>query len=144
MSILAGIWGQIQASLFPHLAESLEDPLTEKLRQVVAVLEIVRIEEHRGGREGKRGGGKARQIAQSRSGGRSIRGVGRRRGGGASGWRPKPACPSRSANLPKRRLPNCRPPATSARSGTRRETLITGLATSFIWTPPTAVFRSRR
>jgi len=51
MSILAGIWGQIQASLFPHLAESLEDPLTEKLRQVVAVLEIVRIEEHRVCRE---------------------------------------------------------------------------------------------
>lgn len=46
MSILAGFWGQIQSSLFPHLVECLDDPLTEKLRQVVSILEIVRVEEH--------------------------------------------------------------------------------------------------
>ena len=45
MSILAGFWAQIQSSLFPQLSECLDDPLTEKLRQVVSVLEIVRIEE---------------------------------------------------------------------------------------------------
>lgn len=46
MTILGGIWGRIQASLFPDLAESLDDPLIAKLRQFVAVLAIVRIEEH--------------------------------------------------------------------------------------------------
>lgn len=45
MSILAGFWSQIQSSLFPRLEECLNDSFTEKLRQVVAILEIVRIEE---------------------------------------------------------------------------------------------------
>jgi hypothetical protein len=35
----------MQSSLFPHLGEQLDDPVTEKLLQCVTVLEIVRIEE---------------------------------------------------------------------------------------------------
>jgi hypothetical protein len=46
MHIISGMWNQIQSSLFPHLDDILDDPLTEKLRQVVAILEIVRVEEH--------------------------------------------------------------------------------------------------
>ena len=46
MHIVAGIWNQIQSSLFPHLERQFDQPLTEKLRQVVSILEIVRVEEH--------------------------------------------------------------------------------------------------
>jgi len=46
MQTVAQIWGRIQANLFPHLAECLDEPLTDKQRQLVAVLEVVRIEEH--------------------------------------------------------------------------------------------------
>jgi hypothetical protein len=46
MESLAEIWSQMQYSLFPQLRECLEEPLTDKLRQVVSVLELVRIEEH--------------------------------------------------------------------------------------------------
>jgi len=43
---IAQIWGHIQARLFPHLEECLAVELTAKQRRVVAILEIVRIEEH--------------------------------------------------------------------------------------------------
>ncbi len=46
MHSVARIWGRIQASLFPHLERSLDEPMTDKQRQLVAVLEVVRIEEH--------------------------------------------------------------------------------------------------
>lgn len=46
MKRLAQVWGHIQASLFPHLERSLDQPLTEKQRQLVAVLEVARVEEH--------------------------------------------------------------------------------------------------
>lgn len=46
MKIVAEMWSQIQSSLFPHLSECLDDPITNKLRQVIAILEVVRIEDH--------------------------------------------------------------------------------------------------
>jgi IS5 family transposase len=46
MNSIAEIWGRIQGVLFPHLEEAFAGPLTEKQRQLVAVLEVVRIEEH--------------------------------------------------------------------------------------------------
>ena len=46
MQKVAQIWGRIQGALFPHLEQALDEPLTEKQRQLVAVLEVVRIEEH--------------------------------------------------------------------------------------------------
>jgi len=42
--ILSDYWAKIQGSLFPWLEEEL-DPLTEKQQQLVAILELVRIEE---------------------------------------------------------------------------------------------------
>jgi hypothetical protein len=41
---LSHYWAKIQRSLFPCLEEEL-DPLTEKQQQLVAILELVRIEE---------------------------------------------------------------------------------------------------
>lgn len=46
MHSLAEMWQRIQSELFPYLEETLPDPLTEKLRQLSAILEIVRLEEH--------------------------------------------------------------------------------------------------
>ena len=46
MPKVAQIWGQIQASLMPHLERCFEEPLTERQARLVAVLEVVRIEEH--------------------------------------------------------------------------------------------------
>ena len=46
MHILADAWQSVQARLFPHLQECLDEPLTPKLKQLVTTLEIVRIEEH--------------------------------------------------------------------------------------------------
>lgn len=43
---VAQIWGGIQAKLFPHVEECLDVKLSAKQRQVVAILEIVRIEEY--------------------------------------------------------------------------------------------------
>ncbi len=43
---LAAIWRGIQVCLLPNLQECLDEPLTERLKQFVRVLEIVRIEEH--------------------------------------------------------------------------------------------------
>jgi len=42
---LAQIWREIQVCLLPQLQECLEEPLTRKLRQLIAILEIVRVEE---------------------------------------------------------------------------------------------------
>ena len=42
---LAAIWREIQVCLLPSLEECLEEPLTQRLRQLVNVLEVVRIEE---------------------------------------------------------------------------------------------------
>jgi hypothetical protein len=46
MSIVADIWNTICSTLVPRLQEALEEPLTEKLKQLVGILEVVRIEEH--------------------------------------------------------------------------------------------------
>ena len=46
MQTIAQWWGRMQESLFPRLERCLEEPLTERQRQLVAVLEVVRIEEH--------------------------------------------------------------------------------------------------
>jgi len=45
MSLLSHIWQKMQANLFPLLEEVL-DPLTEKQRKLISILEIVHIEEH--------------------------------------------------------------------------------------------------
>jgi hypothetical protein len=45
--ILADIWETICSTLVPRLEECLQEPLTAKLQQLVGILEIVRIEEHR-------------------------------------------------------------------------------------------------
>jgi hypothetical protein len=45
MKSLAEFWCRIERSLFPYLREVLDEALTEKLKQLVAVLEIVRVEE---------------------------------------------------------------------------------------------------
>ena len=46
MPKVAHIWSNIQAVLFPHLERCLETKLTEQQRQLVAILEIVRIEQY--------------------------------------------------------------------------------------------------
>ena len=43
---LVAIWRGIQVCLLPNLQECLDDPLTERLKQFIVILEIVRIEEH--------------------------------------------------------------------------------------------------
>ena len=43
---VAQIWSGIQAVLFPHLEHCLLTKLTDKQRQLVGILELVRIEEH--------------------------------------------------------------------------------------------------
>lgn len=45
MRQLSHIWFQVQEVLFPFLEKEIEEPLTEKLKQLVSTLEIVRIEE---------------------------------------------------------------------------------------------------
>ena len=45
---VARIWRRIQVCLLPDLGECLEDALTERLRRFIAILEVVRIEEHVG------------------------------------------------------------------------------------------------
>lgn len=44
--IVAEIWNTICSSLVPRLEECLDDTLTPKLKQLVGILEILRIEEH--------------------------------------------------------------------------------------------------
>ena len=43
---LAAIWRGIQVCLLPNLQECRDDPLTQRLKQFIAILEIVRIEDH--------------------------------------------------------------------------------------------------
>jgi len=43
---LARIWQRIQVCLLPGVEECLHDALTQRLKQLVAILEILRIEEH--------------------------------------------------------------------------------------------------
>lgn len=44
--IVAEIWSAICSHLVPRLEECLDEPLTAKLKQLVSILEVVRIEEH--------------------------------------------------------------------------------------------------
>jgi len=46
MKMLSEIWFQVQVKLFPHLEAVMEEPLTERLKQLVGILEVLRIEEH--------------------------------------------------------------------------------------------------
>ena len=43
---VAGIWRRIQVCLLPDLSECLDAALTRRLQQLVAVLEVARVEEH--------------------------------------------------------------------------------------------------
>jgi len=45
MKNLSQIWFSIQGVLFPFLEKEIEEPLTEKLMQVVATLELIRVED---------------------------------------------------------------------------------------------------
>ena len=46
MTKVAQIWSRVQAVLFPHVQRCLDSKLTEKQLRLIAILEIVRIEEH--------------------------------------------------------------------------------------------------
>lgn len=46
MPKVAQIWSRVQAVLFPHVQRCLDRQLTAKQRRLIAILEIVRIEEH--------------------------------------------------------------------------------------------------
>ena len=45
MEKVSQIWFNIQAILFPFIEKEIEEPLTEKLKQLVATLELIRIED---------------------------------------------------------------------------------------------------
>ncbi len=45
MKKLSHIWFEVQEKLFPFLEKEIEEPLTEKLKQLVATLELTRIED---------------------------------------------------------------------------------------------------
>lgn len=51
--ILAEYWDRFQQSLFPHLVAVMEEPLTDKLEQLIRIWDVVRIEEHLLGSGGK-------------------------------------------------------------------------------------------
>jgi hypothetical protein len=42
---LSRIWFNVQGKLFPFLEDTVEEPLTEKLKQLVGILELIRIED---------------------------------------------------------------------------------------------------
>ena len=44
--IIAEFWNTICSTLVPRVQECLDEPLTDKLKQLVGILEVVRIEEH--------------------------------------------------------------------------------------------------
>ena len=46
MPSVSDYWSEFQASLFPFLEKVLEEPLTEKLKQFVRILDVVRVERH--------------------------------------------------------------------------------------------------
>jgi len=52
---IASMWGRVQARLFPMLEACLDEPATSKLRQLIGILEVVRIEEFVGLPLGGRG-----------------------------------------------------------------------------------------
>src|SRR5665811_2341734 len=43
---ISWLMGTVQRSLFPHLDECLETPLTEQEKRLVTILEIVQVEKH--------------------------------------------------------------------------------------------------
>jgi hypothetical protein len=45
MKKVSQIWFNIQGFLFPFIEKEIEEPLTEKLKQLVATLELLRIED---------------------------------------------------------------------------------------------------
>ena len=45
MRKLSHIWFEVQGVLFPFLEKEIEEPLTEKLKQLVTTLELIRIED---------------------------------------------------------------------------------------------------
>ena len=45
MEKVSQIWFNIQGILFPFMEKEIEEPLTEKLKQLVATLELIRIED---------------------------------------------------------------------------------------------------
>ncbi len=45
MKKLSQIWFEVQQVLFPYVEQQIEEPLTEKLKQLITILELVRIEE---------------------------------------------------------------------------------------------------
>jgi len=45
MKEVSQIWFNIQGFLFPFIEKEIEEPLTKKLKQLVATLELIRIED---------------------------------------------------------------------------------------------------
>lgn len=45
MEKLSQIWFEVQQVLFPFIEQQIEEPLTEKMKQLISILELVRIEE---------------------------------------------------------------------------------------------------
>jgi hypothetical protein len=45
MKKLSQIWFEVQQVLFPFMEQRIEEPLTEKLKQLITILELVRIED---------------------------------------------------------------------------------------------------
>ena len=43
---LSWLKNRIQKDLFPHLAECFNDPITEKQRQLIAILEVLEVERY--------------------------------------------------------------------------------------------------
>ena len=46
MPILSDYWNKFQVCLFPHLETVLDEPLTQKLKQFIRILDVVGIEKH--------------------------------------------------------------------------------------------------
>ena len=45
MNRISRIWDHIQATLFPFIEKIVIDPLTEKQRRLVAILELIQIDQ---------------------------------------------------------------------------------------------------
>jgi hypothetical protein len=43
---ISWIASKIQSDLFPHVEECLNDPLTEKQKRLIMILEVMKIEDH--------------------------------------------------------------------------------------------------
>ncbi len=46
MTIISEYWNKFQVSLFPRLETVLQEPLTEKLKRLIRILDVVEIERH--------------------------------------------------------------------------------------------------